>query len=76
MADSFKLDFLGKFAAILQSAINKKKNFPDELCNFLAYEFKFHAAALFLINDENRLKLFAKSSYVNLPRSRSYKRIS
>jgi CheY-like chemotaxis protein len=65
MADSFKLDFLGKFATILQSAINKKKNFPDELCNFLAYEFKFHAAALFLINDENRLKLFAKSSYVN-----------
>ncbi|MBL1214135.1 MAG: response regulator [Ignavibacteriae bacterium] len=65
MADSFKLDFLSKILTLLQSAINKKKSFPNELCNLLTYEFNLSAAAIISIEENDKLSVFAKSASVD-----------
>ena len=65
MADSFKLDFLNKILTLQQSALNKKKSFPNELCNFLTYEFNLSAAAIIAIGYDDKMSLFAKSASVD-----------
>ncbi len=59
---SSKIDFLGKFNDLIQTAIRSSVNFPSQLCDFIVKEFELEAAVLFKVNNNNSLELIGKSS--------------
>jgi CheY-like chemotaxis protein/two-component sensor histidine kinase len=58
---SSKMDFLGKYNELVQSATRSSADFPNVLCDFIANEFEFEAAVIFKINNNKNLNLIGKS---------------
>lgn len=58
---SLKVDFLGKYNELIQSALLSSADFPAKLCDFLIKEFELEAAALFKVKSNNSLELIGKS---------------
>lgn len=58
---SAKIDFLGKYNELVQTAIRSTADFPNKLCDFITSEFELEAAAIFKINSSNILELIGKS---------------
>jgi CheY-like chemotaxis protein len=61
---SSKIDFLGKYNELIQTAILSSIDFPDKLCDFMIKEFELDAAAIFKVNNGSNLELIGKSSTV------------
>jgi len=58
---SNKIDFLGKYNELLQSAVRSSSDFPGKLCDFVIKEFELEAAALFKVTNSFNLELIGKS---------------
>lgn len=58
---SLKIDFLGKYNELIQSALRSSADFPGKLCDFLIKEFELEAAALFKVKSNNSLEIIGKS---------------
>ena len=58
---SSKIDFLGKYNELIQTAIQSSTNFPNKLCDFIIKEFELEAAAIFKVNNGGNLELIGKS---------------
>ena len=58
---SSKLDFLGKYNELVQSASSSITDFPSKLCDFIENEFELDAAAIFKLNSNKNLELIGKS---------------
>ena len=58
---SLKIDFLGKYNELIQSAIQSSADFPNKLCDFIIKEFELEAAAIFKVNSAENLELIGKS---------------
>lgn len=58
---SSKIDFLGKYNQLIQSAISSSADFPNKLCDFITDEFELVAATIFKINNNRNLELIGKS---------------
>ena len=59
---SSKIDFLGKYNELIQTAIRSSVDFPAKLCDFIVEEFELEAAVLFKITNNNSLELIGKST--------------
>ncbi len=59
---SSKIDFLGKYNDLIQTAIRSSVDFPAQLCDFIVKEFELEAAVLFKVTNNNSLELIGKSS--------------
>ncbi|HRP93572.1 MAG TPA: hypothetical protein PLH53_11820, partial [Ignavibacteriaceae bacterium] len=59
---SSKIDFLGKYNELIQTAIRSSVDFPAQLCDFIVKEFELEAVVLFKITNNNSLELIGKSS--------------
>jgi len=58
---SSKIDFLGKYNELIQTAIQSSADFPNKLCDFIVKEFELEAAAIFKVNNGSNLELLGKS---------------
>src|SRR5574338_168910 len=58
---SSKIDFLGKYNDLMQSAIHSSSNFPSKFCDFIVKEFELEAAVLFKLADNGNLEMIGKS---------------
>ncbi len=58
---SIKIDFLGKYNELIQSAVRSSADFPGKLCDFIIKEFELEAAALFKVTNVSNLELIGKS---------------
>ncbi|HCY76024.1 MAG TPA: hypothetical protein DHV28_08890 [Ignavibacteriales bacterium] len=58
---SSKIDFLGKYNELMQSAIHSSSNFPSKFCDFIVKEFELEAAVLFKLADNGNLEMIGKS---------------
>lgn len=58
---SSKIDFLGKYNDLVQTATNSSSDFPNKICDFVASEFELEAAVLFKIKSNKSLELIGKS---------------
>jgi CheY-like chemotaxis protein len=58
---SIKIDFLGKYNELIQSAVRSSADFPNKLCDFITKEFELEAAALFKITNSTNLEVIGKS---------------
>ena len=67
---SSKIDFLGKYNELIQTAIQSSADFPNKLCNFITKEFELDAAAIFKVNNSSNLELIGKSTTVKKTLSR------
>lgn len=67
---SSKIDFLGKYNELIQTAIQSSADFPGKLCNFIAKEFELDATAIFKVNNGSNLELIGKSNTVKKTLSR------
>ncbi len=56
-----KIDFLTKYNALIEMAMNASHELPNSLCNFLADEYELHAVALFKVRPDNILILLGKA---------------
>ena len=59
---SSKIDFLGKYNELIQTAIRSSADFPSKLCDFLVKEFELEAAALFKVTNNKNLEVIGKSA--------------
>ena len=57
---SSKIDFLGKYNELIQTAIQSSADFPNKLCDFIVKEFELDAAAIFKVNNGSHLELIGK----------------
>ena len=67
---SSKIDFLGKYNELIQTAIQSSADFPNKLCDFIVKEFELDAAAIFKVNNGSHLELIGKSITVKKTLSR------
>ena len=58
---SSKIDFLGKYNELVQSAIRSAADFPNILCDFITNEFELEAAVIFKVNSNKIFDLIGKS---------------
>ncbi len=58
---SSKIDFLGKYNHLIQSAISSSADFPNKLCDFITDEFELVAATIFKVTNNKNLELIGKS---------------
>lgn len=59
---SSKLDFVGKYNRIIQSALMYSEEFPSELCDFISSEFELEAVVLFRVTPSNSFEVLGKSA--------------
>ena len=59
---SSKIDFLGKYNELIQSAIHSSADFPSKLCDFFVKEFDLEASVLFKVTNNKSLEVIGKSS--------------
>ncbi|HEX9251382.1 MAG TPA: histidine kinase dimerization/phospho-acceptor domain-containing protein, partial [Ignavibacteriaceae bacterium] len=67
---SSKIDFLGKYNELLQTAIQSSADFPNKLCDFIIKEFELEATAIFKVSNGSNLELIGKSNTVKKSLSR------
>ncbi|MBK7629410.1 MAG: response regulator [Ignavibacteriales bacterium] len=59
---SSKIDFLGKYNELIQTAIRSSVDFPTKLCDFIVKEFELEAAVLFKVTNNYNLEVIGKSA--------------
>lgn len=59
---SSKIDFVGKYNNLVNSALIHSEEFPSALCDFIASEFELEAVLVFRVSAANTLELLGKSS--------------
>ena len=59
---SSKIDFLGKYNELIQTAIRSSVDFPTQLCDFIVKEFELEAAVLFKVTSNKSLEVIGKSA--------------
>lgn len=64
---SSKIDFLGKYNELVQTAIQSSADFPNKVCDFVVKEFDLEAAGIFKVNNGSNLELIGKS--INVKKS-------
>ena len=67
---SSKIDFLGKYNELVQTAIQSSADFPNKVCDFIIKEFDLEAAGIFKVNNGSNLELIGKSNTVKKSLSR------
>ncbi len=58
---SSKIDYLTKYNALIELALDASHELPNSLCNFLVDEFELQAVALFKVRTDNMLILIGKA---------------